>query len=58
MNLVDEVLAQPTPFLQRFTLLKGAGETTNWALFLARWLEDKGPVTRREAEVVAAKWAA
>jgi hypothetical protein len=57
-DVIAAALAQASPFMQRFVLLKACGETTKWAAFLARRFEDLGPLTRVEAEIVLRGWAA
>lgn len=49
-------LAQPTPFLQRFVLLKTLGEPTKDAALLARYYEHLGPLDQHEADTIAASW--
>lgn len=58
LRVIEEALAQPNPFLQRFTLLKACGERTTDAAFIARWFENIGPLDRQEAEVVFEGWLA
>lgn len=54
---LSECVNQPTPFLQRFCLLRFVcGERTNDAAMLARWFEQLGPLDLQEAEVIAAGW--
>lgn len=56
MNIA-ECIAQRTPFLQRFCLLRFVcGETTYWAAILARRFEPLGPLDATEADAIARGW--